>query len=145
MIAVETWLLWLVIAVLLAIAEMFTGTFYLLWIGISCMAAGIVGMFVPDALWLQLLVAAVVGILLTINTKRLTKRFTQSPGFTQNPIDALKGKTGIVLDRSESGDAFVVKVGSETWSAKADEPVAKGDRIAVLGGHSTILHVKKVD
>jgi membrane protein implicated in regulation of membrane protease activity len=140
----ELWLIWMVIAVILAVAEMFAGTFYLLWLGISCFAAGLVGLAAPDAIGLQTVIAAIMAVVLTMNTKRLTRRFTQSPGYTQNPIDALLGKTGHVIDLSQSGDAIVVKVGSETWTAKSEDQIAIGDHVEVIGGHTTILQVKKV-
>lgn len=141
----EMWLIWMVIAVILAVAEMFAGTFYLLWLGTSCFAAGLVGLATPDAIWLQVLVAAIVGVVLTLNTKRLTSRFTKSPGYVENPIDALIGKRGLVLEVSPDGDTIVVKIGSETWTAKVEEWISKGDHVVVLGGHSTILQVKKAD
>jgi membrane protein implicated in regulation of membrane protease activity len=141
----EMWLIWMMIAVILAVAEMFAGTFYLLWLGISCFAAGLVGLAAPDSVGLQIIVAAIVGVILTMNTKRLTRRFTQSPGYTGNPIDLLLGKTGQVLDLSANGDTIIVKIGSETWTAKSEDQIAKGDHVEVIGGHTTILQVRKIN
>jgi membrane protein implicated in regulation of membrane protease activity len=139
----DNWLIWMIAAVVLGAAEMFVGTFYLLWLGISCLIAGLVGMFMPDALWLQLNIASVVAVVLTLNTKKITKRLTQTQGFIENPIDALIGKPGIVLELPEQSEVVVVKVGSEIWSAKCGQTLQKGDHITVTGGHSTILEVQK--
>lgn len=63
------WVMWLVMAGTLVILELFSGTFYLLMIAIG-MAAGALVAMPGGALWLQLLVAAIVGSLATMALKR---------------------------------------------------------------------------
>lgn len=63
------WMLWLGLAGILVILEMFTGTFYLLMIGVGMAAGGLVAIagFREE---LQLLGAAVVGVLATYALRR---------------------------------------------------------------------------
>lgn len=63
------WMLWFGLAGILVILEMFTGTFYLLMIGVGMAAGGLVAMagFREE---LQLLGAAVVGVLATYALRR---------------------------------------------------------------------------
>lgn len=58
------WIVWLALAGIVVICELFTGTFYLLMISIGLLAGGLAA-FVGFNLELQLIVAAVVGIAAT--------------------------------------------------------------------------------
>lgn len=59
------WMLWLVAAGAVVILELFTGTFYLLMIAIGIVAGAVVA-YAGGTLEVQLIVAAVVGLLATV-------------------------------------------------------------------------------
>ncbi|HEY8101256.1 MAG TPA: NfeD family protein [Burkholderiaceae bacterium] len=63
------WIVWLVLAGIVVICELFTGTFYLLMISIGLMAGGLAA-FVGFNLELQFIVAAVIGIAATYALRR---------------------------------------------------------------------------
>jgi membrane protein implicated in regulation of membrane protease activity len=63
------WIVWLVLAGVVVICELFTGTFYLLMISIGLMAGGLAA-FVGFNLELQFIIAAVVGIAATYALRR---------------------------------------------------------------------------
>ena len=136
------WLIWLIIAIVLLIAEMTTFTFYLLWLGVGALAGSIVAAFVPDAWLLQLIVAGFVAIVLTFTTKPLTARFHGKKGF-QDPIDDLIGRQGEVIEDIEDGMMGIVKVGTETWSATADTSIMKGTKVVVERRSTTVMHVSE--
>jgi inner membrane protein len=136
------WLIWLIIAVVLLIAEMTTFTFYLLWLGLGAVAGTIVAAIAPDAWLLQLIVAGFVAIVLTFTTKPLTTRFQGKLGY-QDPIDDLVGREGEVVEEIAAGSLGIVKVGTETWSAKSDIPLAKGEKVIVKHRSTTVMHVTK--
>lgn len=63
------WTMWFVLAGVMVALEMFTGTFYLLMIGIGLVAGGIaafVGVGIPQ----QFAVAAIIGVLATVVLKQ---------------------------------------------------------------------------
>ncbi len=136
------WLIWLIIAVVLLIAEMTTFTFYLLWLGIGAIGGTIVAAIAPDAWLLQIIVAGFIAVVLTFTTKPLTSRIQGKRGF-QDPIDDLVGREGEVVEDIEAGAMGIVKVGTETWSATADSPIAKGERVIVEQRGTTVMHVSK--
>jgi membrane protein implicated in regulation of membrane protease activity len=140
--SMDLWGIWLVVGILLIIAEMATLTFYLLWLGIGAIAAAIVAMLIPDSLVLQVLVSIVVALGLTLYTKPITQRMRISKGFT-DVIYQLVGQKGIVIEGIPLEGLGVVKVGNETWSANAEEPLAIGTLIIVTQSHNTILQVQK--
>jgi membrane protein implicated in regulation of membrane protease activity len=136
------WAIWLVIGVLLIIAEMATLTFYLLWLAIGALAAGLVALVTPDFILLQVLVGVVVALILTFYTKPLTRRMRSSRGYT-DVIYELVGREGLVIEDIPLEGLGIVKVGNETWSAQSELPLGKGTPIIVMQSSSTILQVQK--
>lgn len=57
------WMMWLVLAGILVILEMFTGTFYLLTIAVGCGVGGLVAMLDKSSSASQFLAAAISGII----------------------------------------------------------------------------------
>jgi membrane protein implicated in regulation of membrane protease activity len=138
----EMWAIWLIIGVLLIIAEMATLTFYLLWLGVGALFAALAAWLFPDATGVQVLIGIVVAMGLTIYTRPLTRRVRQSKGFT-DVIYQLVGQEGIVIEPIPIEGLGVVRVGNETWSAAADEPLVIGTPIIVVQSRNTTLQVQK--
>jgi membrane protein implicated in regulation of membrane protease activity len=136
------WAIWLVVGVLLIIAEMATLTFYLLWLGIGALAAALVAILMPDAIVLQVFVGIVVALFLTFFTKPITRRMRSSIGFT-DVIYQLEGQEGLVIGDIPLEGLGIVKVGNETWSAQSEVPLSKGTPIIVVQSYNTILQVQK--
>lgn len=137
------WIVWGVIGALLIVAEMLTLTFYMLWLGIGALVAAVIAWILPEAYLLQVICGAFAALGLTIFTKPLTRKVRHSKGF-KDAIDTLVGQEGDVVQDIDAGSLGIVKVGSETWSAKADEPIAKGERVVILNRTSTLVEVKRV-
>ncbi|MDQ6421147.1 NfeD family protein [Paenibacillus sp. LHD-117] len=138
----DWWLIWLIVAGLLIVVEMLTLTFYLLWLGIGALAAAAVDVFFPDAVLVQVIVGCIVALVLTIFTKPLTRRFHAARGFKDSPDDLI-GMRGTVVEEIGIDHPGIVKVGSETWSANADETIGKGETVIVVNRGSAFLHVNK--
>jgi inner membrane protein len=138
----EMWAIWLIIGVLLIIAEMATLTFYLLWLGIGALFAALAAWLFPDAIGVQVLIGIVVAMGLTIYTRPLTRRMRQSKGFT-DVIYQLVGQEGIVIEAIPIDGLGIVRVGNEKWSAAADEPLVAGTSIIVVQSRNTTLQVQK--
>jgi membrane protein implicated in regulation of membrane protease activity len=138
----EMWAIWLIIGVLLIIAEMATLTFYLLWLGVGALFAALTAWFLPDATGVQVLIGIVVAMGLTIYTRPLTRSVRESKGFT-DVIYQLVGQEGIVIEAIPVEGLGVVRVGNETWSAAADEPLVIGTPIIVVQSRNTTLQVQK--
>ncbi|QWH96894.1 NfeD family protein [Bacillus mycoides] len=136
------WVIWFIIAGILFIAEMLSITFYMLWLGIGAVVGGLIALFAPDALFLQVVVGAIVSLTLTFFTKRIAKNFREAKGFTDT-VDKLVGKKGIVMQTITSEVNGIVKVDGDTWTAISDTPIDAGEKVVVIQRHSTILQVKK--
>ncbi|WP_214328809.1 NfeD family protein [Bacillus paranthracis] len=136
------WVIWFIIAGILFIAEMLSITFYMLWLGIGAVVGGLIALFVPEALLLQVIVGGIVSLTLTFFTKRISKNFREAKGFTDT-VDMLAGKKGIVMQAITNEANGIVKVDGDTWTAIADDPIDAGEKVIVIKRHSTILQVKK--
>jgi membrane protein implicated in regulation of membrane protease activity len=116
----DDWLVWLIIAVVLGIAEIFTLTAALgILGGAALITAGVaaIGLEVP----LQLLVfavACVAGVLLVMPVAR---RHMLRPQLERFGVDALIGKSAQVL-QEVSGQNGRVRIDGEEWTARAYDP-----------------------
>jgi membrane protein implicated in regulation of membrane protease activity len=138
----SAWIIWLIIAVLLLIAEITTFTFYLLWLGIGALAGTAVAIIAPDQWLIQIVISCVVALILTFFTRSLTERMQGKQGF-RDAIEDLTWKQGEVVESLDVGSMGIVRVGTETWSATSDERLVKGDRIVVVKRGTSVLHVMK--
>ncbi|MDF2936847.1 MAG: hypothetical protein K0Q90_2220 [Paenibacillaceae bacterium] len=138
----DLWLIWLIVAGLLIVAEMLTLTFYLLWLGLGALAAMIVDFIFPGAWVAEVVAGCVVALLLTVFTKPITRRIVKARGF-RDAVDELVGKEGTVIEEINAGQRGIVKVGGELWSAESDEALSKGEAVVVLARGSALLQVTK--
>jgi membrane protein implicated in regulation of membrane protease activity len=138
----EMWIWWVVVGIILIIAEMASFTFYLLWLGLGALAAALTAWIAPDSLLAQVIVGGLVTIALTVFTRPLTRKVRQSRGF-QDAIDQLVGKRGEVMEAITPEAMGIVKVGTESWSATGDEPIAKGEAVKIVRRSSTVVHVER--
>ena len=128
------WVVWAVVAVLLAVGEIFTpGLFFLGPIALAALASTVVAAL-GGAIWLQIVVFGVgsfaaVGLLRPIARRHLTM-----PRAIRTGAAALEGAKAIVLQRVD-GRGGRVKIGGEEWSARSympDEEFDVGAEVEVV-------------
>lgn len=134
--------MWLIIAGCLFIAEMLTLTFYLLWLGIGALIGASVAFVMPNSIILPVIAASLVSLLLTIFSKRIVQQVRAGKGY-ESAVDTLVGKTAVVIQDITMGTNGIVKVGGDTWSATADEPLRQGEIVKVIERRSTVLYVRR--
>jgi membrane protein implicated in regulation of membrane protease activity len=127
------WLIWAIVAVLLAVGEIFTpGLFFLGPIALAALASTVVAAL-GGAVWLQIVVFGVgsfaaVGLLRPIARAHLTM-----PRAIRTGAAALEGAKAVVLQRVDSHGGRV-KIGGEEWSARSylsDEAFDVGTEVEV--------------
>lgn len=129
-------LLWIVLGVVLVIAEIFTTTLFLVMFGAGAFAAaGAAALGAPVAI--QALVFAVVSALTVVAVRPTIRRHQLSAsesGDAPFGVEAIEGSPALVLEQVDS-NAGVVKIDGEVWSARAyDETqvLAPGERVRVI-------------
>ena len=129
-------LLWIVLGVVLAVAEIFTATLYLIMLAVGAFAASGAAML-GAPVGVQALVFAAVSAL-TVFAARPTILRHQRPasetGGTAFGAEALTGSSALVLEQVDA-DSGMVKVDGELWRARAydaTQVIAPGERVRVM-------------
>lgn len=144
------WVLWVVLGVVLVIAEVFTTGFVLLWFGVGALAAalaGLLGLGYP----LQFLVFFAVSIGLTAASRTVLASLfsrTDEPAELKSGAASLPGQTGTVVTSSRGAlHEGAVKVFGSTWTAypaEGEEPLEAGDRVVVERLQGASIYVRRV-
>ena len=143
------WILWLTLALILIVAEIFTLGFVLLWFGVGALVAAIASML-GFGVVVQFLLFAVVSTGLTIASRTIVSSRLLHRGSEEvkTNIDALPGKVGTVTAASAGAlNEAAVKVYGSTWTAFPDDddtPLLEGDKVEVLEVRGSSIVVRKV-
>jgi membrane protein implicated in regulation of membrane protease activity len=126
--------LWLVIAVVLGVAEVFTTTFVLIMFAAGAAAAA-VGAAVGLPVWAQLLAfAAVSAGTLWLIRPAILHRMHQGGDTARVGLAAIEGSAGVVLERVDP-DHGMIKIDGEVWTARPYdglESFEPGERVRVI-------------
>jgi len=142
------WILWLLLGVVLIVAEIFTLGFVLFWFGIGALAAAFAGYLGLGIFW-QFLIFAVVSIALTVMSRTIfSHHLPLGPGDVKTNIDTLPGKIGTVTIASlGTMDEGEVKVYGSIWKAfpaDGESPLMVGEKVEVVRVEGATLYVQKV-
>ncbi|MCU1653949.1 MAG: hypothetical protein JWQ60_5098 [Pseudonocardia sp.] len=113
----DLWVIWLIIAVLLGVAEIFTLTTALGLLGgaaVIASASAAIGLPVP----LQLVLFAAASAAGVVTLRPIAQRHLSAPQRSDFGVDALVGKPAYVL-REVTGRDGRVRIGGEEWTARA--------------------------
>ena len=129
-------MIWLIVALGLAGAEALTGDMSLLMLGGGALAAAGSSWLLDLPIWTDGVVFLVVSVLLMALVRpALRRRLTPAKSLTTG-IEALEGKSALVLDRV-ARDEGQVKVDGQVWTAR---PLNEGD-VFEPGERVTVMHI----
>jgi membrane protein implicated in regulation of membrane protease activity len=109
--------LWLIFALVLAGAEALTGHLFLVMLGGGALAAALTSWVTDFPVWANGAVFLVVSVLLLVLVRPPLKRRLTPAAAPSLGIEALHGKTALVLQRV-ARDAGQVKLDGQVWSAR---------------------------
>ena len=125
---------WLIAGVLLAIAELFTGTFVLLMIAAGAFAATAAAVIGAPVAVQVLAFLGVSGLGLFAARPAMNKRFHRGAEHAEMGLEAIEGAEGVVLEQVDVGRGLI-KIGGEMWSARsydAHQVIEPGERVRVI-------------
>ena len=142
------WILWLVLGVVLIIAEIFTLGFVLLWFGVGALGAAAAG-YLGFGFGVQFLVFAIVSVALTAMSRTLFARYLpHSLNEAKYGVDSLPGKVGTVTIASSGAlNESAVKVYGSVWTAyPADGQtlLTEGEKVEVVEVKGSSIYVRRV-
>ena len=136
-----TYLLWAIAGFVLVIAELLTGTFYLLVFGVAALVGALVA-FLGGAVWLQVVstaAASLVGVYLVHRWWQKHPKDSKS----ENSLDV--GQT-VIFERwvNEAGKIARVRYRGSSWDAKVDGSPKSNDVLTIQTAENGVLHVSSV-
>jgi membrane protein implicated in regulation of membrane protease activity len=115
------WVIWAVVAVLLAVGELFTpGLFFLGPIALAALATTIVAAL-GGGIWIQIVVFGVGSFAAVGFLRPIARAHLKMPRAIRTGAAALEGAKAVVLQRVDSHGGRV-KIGGEEWSARSYMP-----------------------
>jgi membrane protein implicated in regulation of membrane protease activity len=131
---VPAWLIWAIVALLLAVGEIATpGLFFLGPVAVAAVAAGVVALAgVGGALQLIVFIAGSVASVLFL--RPIAKGHLHMPAALRTGTAALEGTKALLLQRVDANGGRV-RIGGEEWSARAfmeDGIYEPGERVEVV-------------
>jgi membrane protein implicated in regulation of membrane protease activity len=138
---------WFVIGAALLVAELLTGTTFLLWPAIAAVLLGLITTVQLDGQWVtQWLLFAVLTVGLGVVGKPYAERWVNGPPSDRPTLnrfsDRERGKRATVVSFSEGQGR--VQLGDTEWSARLADgarPVEPGQSVEVVGTDGTVLIV----
>lgn len=128
------WQIWLIIAGICLIAEIFTAGFLIFWFSIGALITMIVSFFTTNII-IQTTVFIICSTILLFATKPFVKRFSKDEDTVKTNVYSIIGKTGIVTEEIDSlHSKGQIKVGGEVWSAisNIDVVIPKDSEVEIL-------------
>ncbi|HSD81902.1 MAG TPA: NfeD family protein [Solirubrobacteraceae bacterium] len=131
----EAWIVWAVLAVILAVGEILTTSFFLFPFALGAVAAAIVdlagGGGTPQAVAFVVVTALSLGIV-----RPIARRHLSMPAQLRTGTDALVGRTAVVTETiaNDAGHG-AIRIDGEVWTARAfddDDVIEAGRRVTVM-------------
>ena len=141
---------WVVFGILLAGAEIFAPSFFLLWLGISCVLVGIISYFVPLSFSTEIILWGIFSLSsLVIWFKFVSPTIMKNKTLSGMSKEALIGQEGTVTEFSNSASKGRLRfsapiVGNDEWGIRSESELTSGDRVIVtdISGNDLIVRKK---
>jgi membrane protein implicated in regulation of membrane protease activity len=131
---VPGWVIWAVVALALAVGEIFTpGLFFLGPVALAAVAAGIVALLGVGAV-AQVIVFIAGAIASVLIVRPIARAHLSMPSQLRTGTAALTGAKAVVLQRVDA-DGGLVRIGGEEWTARAymeGQVLEPGARVEVV-------------
>ena len=140
------WQIWLVIAGVFFIGEIFTVGFLLFWFGIGALFALITSLITSNII-IQTIVFLVSSVILLFATKPLVNKFLKNENSVKTNAFSIVGKNAIVIKDIDSlKGKGQIKVDSEVWSAESEngEPIGKDAEVNIVKIDGVKAVVRKI-
>lgn len=140
------WAVWLIVAMLLAVAESFTLDFTLLMLAAGALAGAGAAVLFPGLILVHVLVAVGVAFaMLFLLRPTLLAKVRSAPGY-RSSLQRMVGSTGRALT-AISGSTGEVKVNGEVWQARSfgDVDIEAGAPVEIfeVDGTTVVVYPKE--
>ncbi len=140
---------WLIIGMLLILAEIFIPSFTIFWFGLAAiLVSGFVWLFPSLVFNWQLLIWVLASCLFTLLWLLYVRPLMRDRTKAGISREAVLGEKGVVVQVPEGGRRGIVRftipvLGDDEWAFICEESVKKGDRVTVIDVSGNTLIVQK--
>jgi membrane protein implicated in regulation of membrane protease activity len=131
----DAWVIWLIVAVVFAVAEVINLSFYLFPFAIGATGAAVVSLAGGPAVAVWVVFAVLTAASFTI-VRPIARRHINMPPQLRTGTAALIGRTAIVTERIVNDEAVgKIRLDGEVWTARAydeDKVLEPGTRVHVM-------------
>lgn len=135
---------WIVLGIFFIIAELLTGGFFLLSLGLGSFLAAILNYFNYD-IQVQIIGFIILTIIFIILSRPIYNRLNKNIPDKKSNTERLIGLNGKVTEDINPHKSGFIKVKGEIWKAISEENISKGEIVEILKIDGVKLVVKKVD
>ena len=140
---------WLVLGVVLVVAEIFIPSFTILWFGLGALVVGVVALLFEIPLSVQVLIWTLFSVLFTVLWFKLVKPKMVDSSNSQAAWESAIGESGQVI-KLPAGDTkgklrFSTPIlGEDEWEFSCEAEVDLGDRLHIQEISGNVLVVAKL-
>lgn len=131
--------LWLVIGLLLLMAEVITTTFFVLFFGLAALSVAVFLYFFSFSMATQIAIFSILSLIYFFVGKKLIKKMR---GPIQIDQDDVIGAVGIACDKADPNHYAKVMIGDTIWSAHTKYPLIKGQKVKIVSVKNLIVEVE---
>lgn len=134
---------WLGLFVLALVIELFTADMISIWFSIAAAPSFVLALIGANII-VQSVVFVIATAVLLLLTRPAVKKYMKTNEIKTN-VDAIIGKTGVVVKTLSSDLPGRVKIGSMDWSAVSKETIEIGLHVRVLDVEGNKLIVESIE
>ncbi len=141
------WIMWIAVGVMLIIGEIFTVSFYLCLIGVSCLIAGFFAFFMPLTLaFIPVIIFLISVILLVVFLRPLCLKMLYNRNAPKSGIDSMIGRIVTAESEISSETNGTVKIYSDLWQARTEDGsvIKAGEKAKIIKIDGNTLVVEAV-
>ena len=141
---------WLVLGMLLVVAEIFVPSFTVLWFGLGALLVGVIEMVVPMSMTIQILLWTVSSVFFAVGWFKLIKpKMTAANQDSQSQQSAI-GESGLVVKLPTESTLGTMRFSTpildrDEWQFSCDVTVELGDRLHIQEISGQTLVVVRLD
>ena len=140
---------WVVFGILLAGAEIFAPSFFLLWLGVSCVVVGIISYFIDLSFSTQIILWGIFSFSSLVAWFKFIAPLMKNQTLSGMSREALIGQEGTITEFSKGLLKGHLRfpapiVGNDEWSVRSEDELSAGDRAIVteISGNDLIVRKK---
>ena len=141
---------WLVIGMLLVVAEIFIPSFTVLWFGLGALVVGLVEMVAPMSMTTQILVWTVSSVLFAVGWFKAIKPKMAAANQNKQSRQSAIGESGLVIKLPSESTLGTMRFSTpvldcDEWQFSCDVAVELGDRLHIQEISDQTLVVVRLD